>query len=119
MPRLGAAPLSYAGIRVRRPAGGPPDHDDGPRDADAYGWARTAGTHAAAGDRSTAARSDPALPKQPPAPVKLPYCGSGPTATGRDGSDDHWDQEPAYSAAGIPATASASTSWAPDTPEPQ
>ncbi|MEU0997609.1 hypothetical protein ABZ344_27720, partial [Streptomyces olivaceus] len=90
-PGMGAAPLSYAGIRAsafrrkarpreaphhgvpggsptgRRRATGAPDYDDGPRDGDAYGWTRTAGTHAA-GDRSTAARSDPALPKQPPPP---------------------------------------------------
>src|SRR5690606_28438828 len=47
------------------------------------------------------------------------YCGSGPTATGRRESDDHSDHEPTYSAAGMPATASARTSCAPETPEPQ
>ena len=47
------------------------------------------------------------------------YCGSGPVATGRLSSWDHSDQEPTYSAAGMPATASARTSCAPETPEPQ
>lgn len=36
-----------------------------------------------------------------PGPV---YCGSGPVATGRLPSADHCDHEPAYSAAGMPAT---------------
>lgn len=47
------------------------------------------------------------------------YPGSGPTTTGLAGFDDHSDQEPTYSSAGMPATASASTSCAPETPEPQ
>lgn len=44
---------------------------------------------------------------------------SGPVATGRFRSDTQSDQEPTYSAAGIPASSSASTSWAALTPDPQ
>ncbi len=42
-------------------------------------------------NRSTAA----AQTTTDPLPRALPrYCGSGPTATGRDGSEHHSDQEP-------------------------
>jgi hypothetical protein len=45
--------------------------------------------------------------------------GSGPVATGREGSVTQSLQEPAYSVAGIPAASRASTRWAATTPEPQ
>src|SRR4051794_4628147 len=45
--------------------------------------------------------------------------GSAPTAIGLLGSDDHWDHEPGYSAASIPAAQSAAISCAAVTPEPQ
>ena len=48
-----------------------------------------------------------------------PAVSQGPVATGRSGSADHWDQEPGDSAASTPATASAATSCAAVTPEPQ
>ena len=43
----------------------------------------------------------------------------GPWPPGGTASADHSLQEPAYSAAGSPATARARTSWAAETPEPQ
>ena len=45
--------------------------------------------------------------------------GRAPRRPGGPASEDHSDHEPTYRAAGMPATASASTSWAPETPEPQ
>jgi hypothetical protein len=45
--------------------------------------------------------------------------GSGPVATGREGSATQSLQEPAYSDAGMPATSQARTTWAATTPEPQ
>jgi hypothetical protein len=47
------------------------------------------------------------------------FRSAPPVATGRAGSVIHWDHEPTYSAAGIPASAKARTSWAAVTPEPQ
>ncbi len=43
----------------------------------------------------------------------------GPVATGRPGSADHSDHEPGHRAASMPATASAATSCAAVTPDPQ
>lgn len=62
---------------------------------------------------------------QPPSPSGLTLpAGSGPVATGRVGSADQFDHEPAYNAAGAaasatPDTSSASTTDAAVTPEPQ
>ena len=48
---------------------------------------------------------------------RLSYAG--PVAMGLVGSVIQFDQEPTYSAAGMPARVSARTSWAAVTPEPQ
>ena len=62
--------------------------------------------------------SDPGDPAGD-APQRRAQPGSGPTAAGRSGSADHCDHDPGYSAAGTPIAASAATSWAAVTPEPQ
>ncbi len=47
------------------------------------------------GVRPPLLRRGPARPRSGPAgPALRDYWGSGPVATGREGSEDHWDQEP-------------------------
>lgn len=52
-------------------------------------------------------------------PPPFRHCGSAPTATGRSSFRDHSDHEPTYNPAEMPATSSASTWCAAETPEPQ